>query len=303
MREAEKQTIGEVRKLNVLSEVEGKNFAPVASSSSLAWNGFRLERHQVFKNVQTPEICFPAHIIGFLIEGNYKKDIFDNQTSRRTISHRGENALLYPRGLPHVGHSFSKADFLVLYIEPTFLNRAAGEISVREAIEIVPQPQFADALVTDVIKHLLVEVETDGATGSLFAESLATALAARIVKNYSTAKLLPQNYKGGLARAKLRLVLEYINAHLTENLSLKTLASICGLSPYHFAKQFKQSTGFAPHAFVLRERIERAKQLLQLQNMNVAQIALETGFCDQSHFARHFRKIVGVSPCEFSRQH
>jgi hypothetical protein len=131
-------------KLDALSEVSGI-FAPALSSKSLMtkWHGFRLERHRIFDAAVTPEICFPTHIIGFLLNGNYKKDIFDTGTRRTIVHHRGE-ALLYPFGLPHIGHSFSQADFLVIYLEPKFIEKAARDISAGEQIEIIPQPNFED---------------------------------------------------------------------------------------------------------------------------------------------------------------
>lgn len=188
-----------VVKLDALSEVS-EVFAPVTSSTNLAtqWHGFRLERHHIFDNAVTPEICFPTHIIGLLLNGSYKKDVFDTGTRRRTITHHCGDVLLYPFGLPHIGHSFSQANFLVLYLEPKFVEKAAREISAGERIEIIPQPNFEDELVADVAKHLLMEVESGGATGTLYAESLMTALAIRLVKQYSGSRILLCNYKGGL---------------------------------------------------------------------------------------------------------
>lgn len=298
-----KQTAGSnIIKLDALSEVDGI-FAPAVSSKNLMtkWHGFCLERHRIFSNAVTPEICFPTHIIGFLLNGNYKKDIFDTGTPRRTIVHNSGDTLLYPFGLPHIGHSFSQADFLVLYLEPKFVEKAAQEVVAGERIEIIPQPNFKDEFVSDVTKHLLAEVDSGGTIGTLYAESLMTALAARLVKNYSTARTMPCEYKGGLARVKQRLVIEYINEHLAEDLSLEKLATLCCLSQYHFAKQFKRSNGFAPHQYVTSRRMEQAKSLLAKTDWPIAEIALRVGCASQSHLSNLFRKVTGTSPSSYRR--
>ena len=272
-----------VLKLDALSEVS-EIFVPVSSSTNLItkWHGFRLERHCIFNDIVTPEICFPTHIIGFLINGNYKKDIFDNGTYRRTITHNCGDALLYPFGLPHVGHSFLQADFLVLYLEPKFIERVAREIIVGERIEIIPQANFQDRFIADVAKHLLAEVESGGATGTLYAESLMTALAAKLVKNYSITRIMPCDYKGGLSQVKLRQLLEYIDEHLSENLSLDVLATLCDLSQFHFCRQFKQSTGISPYQYLLQQRLEKAKQLLLNSKLSVAEVAQAVGLASKA---------------------
>ncbi|MBW4580513.1 MAG: AraC family transcriptional regulator [Tildeniella nuda ZEHNDER 1965/U140] len=266
------------------------------------WHGFRLERHRIFDHAVTPEICFPTHIIGFLLSGNYKKDIFDTGTRRRTITHNCGDALLYPFGLPHIGHSFSQADFLVLYLEPKFVERAARDISAGERIEIIPQPNFEDELVANVAKHLLSEVESGGATGTLYAESLMTALAARLVKQYSNSRVLPCNYKGGLSRVRLHLILEFISEHLAEDLSLEQLAALCCLSQYHFCRLFKQSTGASPHQYLIRQRVERAKQLLLQSQLSIAEVAQTVGFNEQSQLTRHLKRATGLTPMQLRKQ-
>lgn len=290
-------------KLGALSEVSDF-FAPVASSTNLItqWHGFRLERHHICNNVVTPEICFPTHIIGFLLNGNYKKDIFDTGTHCRTVTHHRGNALLYPFGLPHRGHSFSQADFLVLYLEPKFVEKAAREISAGEQSEIIPQPNFEDELVADVAKHLLIEVESGGATGTLYAESLMTALSVKLVKQYSSSRILPCNYKGGLSRVRLRLILEYIDEHLSEDLSLEQLAALCCLSQYHFCRLFKQSIGASPYQYLIQQRVERAKRLLLQKQLSIAEVAQTVGFNEQSQLTRHLKRATGLTPTQLRNQ-
>lgn len=105
--------------------------------------------------------------------------------------------------------------------------------------------------------------------------------------------------RGGLPPRAFRRVREYILAHLVEKLSNRVLGEFVGVSPCHFSRAFKQSAGVSPHWFVLQSRVERAKHLLVETDLPVAHIAVATGFADQSHCARRFREIVGVTPSRF----
>ena len=102
--------------------------------------------------------------------------------------------------------------------------------------------------------------------------------------------------RGGLPPALTRRVREYIDSHLDENIGLDTLAATAGLSVHHFARAFRQSVGEPPHSYVLRRRIDRAQQMLKETNRPLSEIALAAGFSDHSHFARHFRRLVGMTP-------
>jgi AraC family transcriptional regulator len=103
-----------------------------------------------------------------------------------------------------------------------------------------------------------------------------------------------------LSQARLRAVVEYIEEHLDASPSLEQMAAVARLSVYHFARQFKAATGLPPHQFVILRRVERAKELLQAgADLSLAEVALRAGFSDQSQFARHFKRLVGVTPGQF----
>ena len=89
---------------------------------------------------------------------------------------------------------------------------------------------------------------------------------------------------------------EYIEAHLEKTISIEALAGIVGLSKYHFARAFKQSEGLTPHDYLLQCRVRRAQELLANTDLSLAEIALASGFSDQSHCARRFRERVGITP-------
>lgn len=101
---------------------------------------------------------------------------------------------------------------------------------------------------------------------------------------------------GALPACRLRRVTEYIQRNLDKELSLAELAALVYMSPYHFARLFKCSTGVPPHRFVVRQRIARAGECLTTQELSIAQIARMVGFRTASHFTTVFRRVTGVTP-------
>ena len=106
---------------------------------------------------------------------------------------------------------------------------------------------------------------------------------------------------GGLTARVFQRVCEYIDSHLSNNIELGDLARIAGLSKSHFTRAFKESSGTAPHQYLILKRVERARQLVAETDQCLSQIALESGFADQSHFTRCFRQYVGTTPSSFRR--
>jgi len=102
--------------------------------------------------------------------------------------------------------------------------------------------------------------------------------------------------QGGLSPARTHRICEFISSNLEQNISLEALAEMAGLSVHHFARAFKQSVGMPPHSYVLQRRIEHAQQMLRNTELSLSEIALSAGFSDQSHLARQFRRMTGVSP-------
>ena len=136
--------------------------------------------------------------------------------------------------------------------------------------------------------------------GRLFADSLATALAVRLLALQSR----PGRASSGTSRAlpewRLRQVIEYIESNLDQDLTLVELARIADFSVSHFKPMFKQATGVPVHRFVMERRVERARILLLEGRQSITEIALETGFAHPSHMARCMRRLLGKSPSEIA---
>jgi AraC family transcriptional regulator len=106
-----------------------------------------------------------------------------------------------------------------------------------------------------------------------------------------------------LSHERISRVLEYIDAHIGSSLTLRELAEIACLSPFHFGRCFKQTTGTSVHQFLLRQRVARAKHLLRSSDLRVAAIAVAVGFKSPASFASRFRREVGASPGRYRREH
>ena len=132
-----------------------------------------------------------------------------------------------------------------------------------------------------------------GATGIAFKPLKSTVLQQVLASGE------PSIFRGGLTRLRLNRALEYIQANLGGEVHLEGLARAAGLSPFHFSKLFKRSTGSTPHQYVVQRRLERATELLRSTEVNLCEVALECGFADQSHFANVFRRFVGVTPSQY----
>ena len=102
-----------------------------------------------------------------------------------------------------------------------------------------------------------------------------------------------------MPRARLNRVLAVIEEKLADNIRLSELAQAAGMSVFHFAKLFKKSTGQSPYQYVLRRRIEIAKELLRNQAMSVLEVSARTGFVDQRHFTKVFRQKIGATPTAY----
>jgi AraC family transcriptional regulator len=145
------------------------------------------------------------------------------------------------------------------------------------------------------------ELNEGGAGGRLYVEGLAAMLTVHLLRAYGASERSPIPHRGGLAPRQMGRVLDYIGAHLTDELGLVELAAIAGLSPHHFGEAFKISVGKSPHRFVMERRVQRALELLRDKDRSIAEIAHLTGFSGQSRLTENFRRVTGLTPGRFRR--
>jgi AraC family transcriptional regulator len=145
---------------------------------------------------------------------------------------------------------------------------------------------------------LKAEMENGYPCGRVYRDALATALAARIVHNHSSLARTSRQTNAVLPSRKLKAVLSFIEDNLARDLGLREIAGVAGWSVSHFKASFRKSLGLPPHQYLIRRRVERAAMQLRKGTMPIGQVALENGFCHQSHLALHTRRVLGVSPQE-----
>lgn len=163
-----------------------------------------------------------------------------------------------------------------------------------DRFQCTPQLTCRDPQVEHLLWALKAELESDQPDGRLYAESLGVALASQLVRRWASST--PQFVRGGLPKRKLASVLAYIRERLSQDLSLTEIAEVAGMSPSQFKLLFKQSLGVPVHRYVMRKRVERAVELLTRTDAALCDVALQAGFCNQSHMTWSMRRTIGVTP-------
>ncbi|HLW03287.1 MAG TPA: AraC family transcriptional regulator [Ktedonobacterales bacterium] len=187
---------------------------------------------------------------------------------------------------------------LHLHLSQNLVARTAEEVGGCNPtrLAVVGRSGFQDPLLMQIGFALWRELEQQAPAGKLYAQTAAQMLAVHLLRHYTARGLALKEPARGLTQQQMRRVIDFVEAHLGQELSLDALAQQTSFSPYHFARLFRRTTGESPHQFVLRQRLERAQHLLKETDMPLAQIALETGFANQSHLTSVFKQQRGVTP-------
>ncbi len=182
------------------------------------------------------------------------------------------------------------------------MDQTAEQINLESggALSETPLASFHDPQVEQIALLLRMEMESGALHGSLYAEMLASALCIHLLQREGRQSQTPELPLPASFRAELQRAVTYIQDNLAADLSLKTLAQEAGLSSYHFAHLFTEAFGIAPHQYVIQARIEWTKALMT-RGLPLCDVAQRVGFSDQSHFTRHFKRLVGITPRVFVR--
>jgi AraC family transcriptional regulator len=253
----------------------------------------------VFRSSSEPHLqLLKENVLGMMLRPGSIEVGLHRSNMQRVTFQAGETGLL-PRHLERwVGTGYQER--LVLSFSDFALMAACDGAS--GAIELRHQCRVNDARVTSLVAAVNAERVAGFPSGRIFLDSIEQALALVLVDSYGTRLRSVQTYRGGLGPGRLRKIKEFVEAKTEDDFGLLEMAESVQLSAAHFSRMFRQSTGESPHRFVLRLRIERAKEMLRVAEIRVLDVAVACGFKTQQHFARVFRRICGVSPTEY-RQH
>jgi AraC family transcriptional regulator len=271
------------------------------TSAQLGWSGVRAE---YLTRPPDAEVDVPPTTHHWLILNHGLASEFSLRFAGREQTDPAPpgSVTLIPAGCPSRWRWRGAGDSTHVLLDPRWLGRVAAEaLDLNpDRVELPPAPDLSHPQIRAAVLGLGEELRAGGPGGRLLADSLGTVLAVHLLRHFSAPRPADVQPGGVLPKHKLLAVIDYIHEHLDAELSLDRLAAVAHMSPFHFARLFKASTGLPPHQYVIARRVERAKELLRgRERLTLAAVAVEVGFADQSHFTRHFRRLVGVTPRQF----
>ena len=211
------------------------------------------------------------------------------------------SAQIVPAGLTCASSWSARPTILALAFDPALVDRLRSEAGLDEHDCVQARFGLRDPVIDAVMSKLRLELQFGGWSGPCCLQSLGIVLAVHLLRNYARRRL-PRSARGGLGPGRLRRVVDFIDSHLGEEITLADLACLAELSPHHFASAFRASAGVAPHRYLMERRIARACELLAKSEASVTTIAHALGFSSHGHFSESFRRFVGVTPSEYKTQ-
>jgi AraC family transcriptional regulator len=271
----------------------------IARRHAATWNGIQTDAVQVLRNEPFEYGIRTPHHLLIMTERAAREDgetlIEGLPTS--TLREFSRKLSLVPAG--HRFFGWQKPRMLTrvtyFYIDP---RGALIDPELRFAdTEFRPRLFFFDKDLWETAAKLKAQSEKPGQRQ--YAETLGIVMAHELLRINNGAIPAKEHVRGGLAGWQEKKVAQYIEEHLSEDISLATLAELARLSTFHFVRAFKQSFGLPPHRYLSSLRMERAKSLLADPAMSVTQVGFNLGFSETSSFTTTFRKHTGLTPTAY----
>ncbi|NEW07386.1 helix-turn-helix transcriptional regulator [Paenibacillus sp. SYP-B3998] len=262
---------------------------PVFSSEGLGWDHVRFSKWQ----------SVPPHLMDDeVIDTNQVVTIYGCSNG----SSGGGDIQICPHGYPYryISHGFS---LFIIEIVPSFMDQIAYEsgFGLPGAVEIQYKVCLQDAKLWQLGTWMLEEVKSGGVNSSMYRESLATMTVLHLLQYYSSS-VRPAALPGGSTYQQIAEVIQYMRENLDTEIALTQLASVANVSSPHLIRLFKKQTGYTPHQYFIRMRVERSKVLLQSGKDSLKAIASLAGFADQGHFTRLFKRFTGITPMQYANE-
>jgi AraC family transcriptional regulator len=288
--------------LNYEAQPEASNLVLPKSaklSTGSQWRDFHFEVQQQPAH-DTGEHRHYMHILAMVTSSTPINQAIDGKIQQNLVGHH--NAFILPAGALHRCDWQRDIEFMFVGLDPHVFVQIGQELVNPDRMELIPHfATIEDPLLQGILLTLKQEMITEGLNTPLFVDHLKMTLVMHLLQSYGVRKVNIATYSDGLPRYKLNQVQSYIEAHLDQDLNLENLAQQVDMSQFYFSRLFKQSTGVTPHQYVIQQRVEQAKQLIQKGQLSFVDVALECGFANQGHLNRHFKRLLGITPKEMAR--
>jgi AraC family transcriptional regulator len=271
---------------------------PLATSHGKPWNGFFLKEHGP-TDLDAHQVMLLKHAVWLQVEAPAQ---FEWNGDGRFVSKTIEpgQISICPANKLHSGRLRHEGGHIAVFLEPEFLAQAMENGVSPERIELRWELGIDSPPLRELVLLLHAEGTRPTAANGHYATAIARLIAIHLVQHHSV-QMTDSAKRGGLSPSRLRQVAALVETRLGTELSLDEMAKAAGMSVFHFSRVFRQSTGMSPFQYVLKCRIERARELLLAPHARIGDVALECGFCDQAHFTRHFKRLTGSTPAAFVR--
>jgi AraC family transcriptional regulator len=188
-----------------------------------------------------------------------------------------------------------------LYFQPEAVAQVVGADIDPSNLGLVRSMDLRNPNILHAMAALRREVEQPGPMGRVYTESLVVVTLTELVRHHSTFAMA-RDRSEALPSRRLRRVIEYIETHLGDDLSLHSLAAEAGVGPAHFARGFKRAMGGSVHQYLMGRRVEWAAALLGGTKQSIAEVALATGFSSQAHLTTAFQRLYRTTPAAYRRE-
>ncbi|HKP88012.1 MAG TPA: AraC family transcriptional regulator [Blastocatellia bacterium] len=269
--------------------------SPFIFNTKATWDGMTVQ-HCRLRSGEMVDKTLTRHQIVILLEGSFTATTQSATGHRRTGWRTAGQTPIMPAGQTYSVSWEDELEDLSIYLDPALIARAAAEAMISERVELIEACNASDPVIRRIGMALKAEAESGGPAGRLYAESLANLLAVHLLRYYTQDGYKLPVALGGLTGRKLNQATEFIQDNIERDLGITEIASVVDLSPFHFARSFKQATGVSPHQYLIKSRIERAKGLLAKSELPIVEVGFRVGFKNQSHFTTLFRKITSLTP-------
>ncbi|WP_448101728.1 helix-turn-helix domain-containing protein [Luteibacter jiangsuensis] len=269
---------------------------------SRQWSGARLDVHEQRSVGRVSyHLCYESETrLSALLEevGGARAEPRLSADKPCTVEYQPRHMTLVPAGMDLWGHS---DDIRYMKDATVALDLDALDVQFEGVFDrrmfLAPRLRMADERVATILQLLSNVVDNGDPSVQLYGDGLIASLVACLMSPHRPVS--PP--KAGLAPWQVRRVTEHLRARLPERVDIAELATIAGLSPAHFSRAFKLSTGLAPYQWQLDMRVRHAQQLLEAGRHSLDEVAEACGFADGSHFARTFKRFSGHTPSEWRR--